>query len=102
MKQRGTAARARQTLRYAERAWSGPALNAACPAAELDAIMGLDQDGIALLRTASDAMRLSARAYHRVLKVARTIADLDGCDGVKRIHLAEALSYRPHFEQESH
>lgn len=102
VKQRVTAARARQALRYAERAWSGPALNAACPAAELDAIMGLDQHGIALLRTASDAMRLSARAYHRVLKVARTIADLDGCDGVKRIHLAEALSYRPHFEQESH
>ena len=48
----------------------------------------------ALLREAADAMRLSARAYHRVLKVARTLADLDGSDGVGRIHLAEALSYR--------
>jgi magnesium chelatase family protein len=39
-------------------------------------------------------MRLSARGYHRVLKVARTLADLDGADGIRRIHLAEALSYR--------
>ncbi|MBN9009647.1 MAG: ATP-binding protein, partial [Rhizobiales bacterium] len=37
---------------------------------------------------------LSARGYHRVLKVARTLADLDGADGVGRIHMAEALSYR--------
>ena len=39
-------------------------------------------------------MRLSARGYHRVLRVARTLADLDGSDGVGRIHVAEALSYR--------
>ncbi len=39
-------------------------------------------------------MKLSARGYHRVLKVARTLADLDGADSVGRIHLAEALSYR--------
>ena len=39
-------------------------------------------------------MHLSARGYHRVLKVARTLADLDGAGGVGRIHLAEALSYR--------
>jgi magnesium chelatase family protein len=38
-------------------------------------------------------MRLSARGYHRVLRVARTLADLDGVDAVKRIHIAEALSY---------
>ena len=49
---------------------------------------------MALLRTAAEAMKLSARGYHRVLKVARTLADLDGADGVGRIHLAEALSYR--------
>jgi magnesium chelatase family protein len=47
-----------------------------------------------LLREAADAMRLSARGYHRVLKVARTIADLDGAEHVARLHLAEALSYR--------
>lgn len=39
-------------------------------------------------------MRLSARGYHRVLKVARTIADLDGAEAVGRVHLAEALAYR--------
>ena len=46
------------------------------------------------LREAADAMRLSARGYHRVLRVARTLADLDGADKVGRVHLAEALSYR--------
>ena len=39
-------------------------------------------------------MRLSARGYHRVLKLARTLADLDGGGAVRRVHLAEALSYR--------
>ena len=39
-------------------------------------------------------MRFSARAYHRILKVARTLADLDGAETVGRIHLAEAISYR--------
>ena len=50
--------------------------------------------GMTLLRDAADAMRLSARSYHRVLRVARTLADLDGADAVGRVHLAEALSYR--------
>jgi magnesium chelatase family protein len=53
-----------------------------------------DASGMALLREAADAMRLSARGYHRVLRVARTLADLDGLDKVGRVHLAEALSYR--------
>ena len=39
-------------------------------------------------------MRLSARGYHRVLRVARTLADLDGSDKIGKLHLAEALSYR--------
>ena len=43
---------------------------------------------------AADSMRLSARGYHRVLRVARTLADLDGVECVGRVHLAEALSYR--------
>jgi magnesium chelatase family protein len=53
-----------------------------------------DANGLKLLRDAADAMRLSARGYHRVLRVARTLADLDGAETVGRIHLAEALSYR--------
>ena len=53
-----------------------------------------DNTGMSLLRDAADAMRLSARGYHRVLRVARTLADLDGAEHVGRIHLAEALSYR--------
>jgi magnesium chelatase family protein len=53
-----------------------------------------DASGLSLLREAADAMRLSARGYHRVLRVARTLADLDGAEKVGRIHLAEALSYR--------
>ena len=55
---------------------------------------GRISSGLALLRNAADAMRLSARGYHRVLRVARTLADLDGAEKVGRVHLAEALSYR--------
>ena len=46
------------------------------------------------MREAADAMRLSARGYTRVLRVARTLADLDGAATVWRVHLAEAISYR--------
>src|ERR687886_377188 len=58
-----------------------------------------DRDGVALLREAADAMRLSARGFHRVLKVARTLADLDGEEHVRRLHLAEALSYRTYLDR---
>lgn len=53
-----------------------------------------DGAGMALLGDASEKLGFSARAYHRVLKVARTLADLDGAETVGRIHLAEAISYR--------
>ena len=53
-----------------------------------------DPDGRRLLTEAADKFRLTARGYHRVLRVARTLADLDGKDAVRRLHVAEALSYR--------
>ena len=53
-----------------------------------------DEPGRKLLLQAAEAMRLSARGYTRMLRVARTIADLSGSEGVGRIHVAEALSYR--------
>jgi magnesium chelatase family protein len=68
--------------------------NAAVSGAILEDVARPDGSGLALLREAADAMRLSARGYHRVLRVARTLADLDGAAKVGRLHLAEALSYR--------
>ena len=53
-----------------------------------------DAEGIELLRTAMERLSLSARAYNRILKVARTIADLEQSEAVKSQHLAEAISYR--------
>ncbi len=55
---------------------------------------GPDQEGIEMLRTAMARLNLSARAYNRILKVARTIADLDGSEQVRASHLAEAIGYR--------
>jgi magnesium chelatase family protein len=69
-------------------------LNARLGGERLDTIAAPDEAGRQLLAKASEAMGLTARAYHRILRVARTIADLDGADGVRRIHVAEALSAR--------
>ena len=72
----------------------GIGTNAQCGPALIEEIAAPDAAGLALLREASEKMGFSARAYHRVLKVARTLADLDGAETVGRIHLAEAISYR--------
>jgi magnesium chelatase family protein len=87
-------ARALQAERYAALGMTEPCLNAMVPGPVLEDVAKPDGGGLTLLRDAADAMRLSARGYHRVLKVARTLADLDGAEKVGRIHLAEALSYR--------
>jgi magnesium chelatase family protein len=60
----------------------------------LDLRGGLESDAREFLATAADRLRLSARGYHRVLKVARTIADLDGDAGIHKQHIGEALHYR--------
>ena len=87
-------ARAIQAERYAARGLPGVTTNAAAPANVLDDVAKPDSAGLKLLRDAAEAMKLSARGYHRVLRVARTLADLDGTENVGRVHLAEALSYR--------
>jgi len=87
-------ARAVQVERYAALKLPGITTNSAAPPAVLEEVAKPDNTGLALLRDAADAMRLSARGYHRVLRVARTLADLDGAEKIGRVHLAEALSYR--------
>jgi len=96
---RVAAARRVQTERYAGLGLAPTFTNASCPPSVLEEIAAPDTEGLALVRSASDAMKLSARGYHRVLRVARTLADLDGEARVRRLHLAEALSYRSHLDR---
>ena len=88
---RVAAARAIQTARYAG---AGVRTNAEADGTLLDRVATPDEAGRALLAKAAEAMRLSARGYHRVLRVSRSIADLAGAESVGRVHVAEALSYR--------
>ena len=83
-------ARERQAARYAAIGLPHIRTNAAVSGAILEDVAPPDGSGLTLLREAADA----TRGYHRVLRVARTLADLDGADKVGRVHLAEALSYR--------
>src|SRR5476649_1872260 len=91
---RVAAARDIQLARYAAARLPKIRTNAEAPAALLEEIAQPDAQGTKLLRDAAETMRLSARGYHRVLRVARTLADLDGTEKIGRLHLAEALSYR--------
>ena len=85
------AARDLQTARYEGK---GIRTNAEADGDLLEAVATPDEAGRRLMAQAAEAMRLSARGFHRVLRVSRTIADLAGSEGVGRIHVAEALSYR--------
>jgi len=87
-------ARERQARRYASLGCPQVRTNAAAQGAVLEEVAKPDSAGLKLIRDAAEAMRLSARGYHRVLRIARTLADLDDSEKVARIHLAEALSYR--------
>jgi magnesium chelatase family protein len=91
---REVAARDIQVERYAALGLTNVRTNAQAHGPVLEEIARADDTGLALVRDAADSMRLSARGYHRVLRVARTLADLDGAEKVGRVHLAEALSYR--------
>lgn len=92
---RVAAARAIQAKRFRDH--PGVTVNADAPPPLLDAIAAPDADGRALILKASERLGLTARGYHRILRSARTIADLDGSDHVLTRHLAEAISYRLPF-----
>jgi magnesium chelatase family protein len=85
------ASRQIQRDRFSE---SGIASNADMRPAEVRKFCPLDETGSNLMRTAMAQFQLSARAYHRILKLARTIADLSGSESIQVVHLAEALQYR--------
>ncbi len=87
-------ARALQAARLKAMGEARPRSNAELDGALLEACAAPDAPGLRLLRDAAGTLNMSARGYHRTLRVARTLADLDGEENVGRIHIAEALSYR--------
>jgi magnesium chelatase family protein len=91
---RVAAARATQGRRYSAMGRREVTSNAAAPANLIEEVARPDGAGQKLIRDASERLQLSARGFHRVLKLARTIADLDDADVVGSRHIAEALSYR--------
>jgi magnesium chelatase family protein len=86
------AARERQTGRFADTLLF---CNADMGPSEVRQVCVLDDTGRKLMQSAMTQMSLSARAFHRILKLARTIADLAGEENIQAAHLAEALQYRP-------
>lgn len=100
IRERVEAARLAQRERFeSERARPDAPLQIACNAdmrvGEIRKFCKLDETGESLIKAAMSQMNLSARAYHRILKLSRTIADLAGSEAIQPPHLAEALQYRP-------
>jgi magnesium chelatase family protein len=96
IRQRVVAARARQAARFAHAPARGSCVsNADMGASEIQRHCPIDAAGQSLMRAAVRQLSLSARGYHRVLKLARTIADLAGAEVIGAAHLAEAIQYRP-------
>ena len=91
IKKRVNAAREIQRRRFGG---DGTMCNAHIGSREMSEICALDAEGEALMHAAFDSMRLSARSYDRILRVARTIADLDGQETISPEHVAEAIQYR--------
>ena len=94
VKERVAAARAMQVERYTALGQSRIRSNAQAGADLIEKVATPERAGMRLLEDAAATMQLTARGYHRVLKLARTLADLDGAETVARIHVAEALAYR--------
>lgn len=92
IRQRVIQARQIQLERYKE--CKGVHCNAQMTSALMQKYANLDKDCTELLRSAMKSLNLSARAYDRIVKVARTIADLEGAENIKRCHIAEAVGYR--------
>lgn len=90
-------ARATQRARYAR--MRGTVWNGSAPGRWLDRHGALTHDAREFLATAAERMALSARGYHRTLRVARTIADLDGVSAIETRHAAEALRFRPSVQE---
>ena len=84
---------ARQWQRFAD--LHGITCNAEMRVPEVRTFCMLESSGAQLVRSAVERLGLSARAYHRVLRVARTIADLAGEERIQPMHLAEAIQYQP-------
>lgn len=95
MRERVEMARNRQRTRFSDDGGTHITCNADMRPADLRKFCVLDETGQALMRTAMNQLQLSARGYHRVLKLSRTISDLVGSDNIVPAHLTEALQYRP-------